>query len=139
MEVKTFKCDICGEAFYSSNDKPGFGVHMFPIGKVDATDKYDHVCPKCASVIDEIIRHPDVLKNERGDRAKAEVYADDLEYTINDLHNDVFGEYHMLMGYRTRAYALSRFKEMCKEIKTEYFKLKKSHLIWKTIAFALIG
>ena len=65
MEVKSYKCDICGEVYHvnpNTNDWVIVNVHT-----KDKGDTYEHLCPKCAGFIKGYILDPsneDILYNE---------------------------------------------------------------------------
>ncbi len=59
MEVKTFKCDICGEVYHVAEEH-NESVTMNVYGGT-----YNHLCPKCQGYIKAYITKPEIAEEAR--------------------------------------------------------------------------
>lgn len=67
-EVKTYKCDICGEVFHADGE---YGDRIAMISEGLSKDeenlkRYNHLCPKCMETICNVIKEPGMVDELRG-------------------------------------------------------------------------
>lgn len=135
-ELKTFKCDACGEV-YHSDDRTTRIIMSF--GDEDKT--YGHVCPKCLDRIATTLASPCAFEQLKAEKDRAINYAYNLEHVIKDLRDKIGGWWHW-PGFHfsdDAVLALEHWKGVAKEIETKYTETKNSMLKWRLSTIALIG
>lgn len=87
MEVKSYKCDICGTVYHVEECDPSFVV----IETSELSDdilkqqRYTCLCPKCQSYIKEYIGNPAIAEKQYKNRRAVQK----LEDCLRELYNKV--------------------------------------------------
>ena len=140
-EVKTYKCDICGEVYHVGEDIKAFMNIEYARGtdeNVYIEAKFNHICPECRNTICKCINKPkiiDELHEKTEDLAKIKHtlrnYIDRLKPMLDDglRQSLLYADYSKLETYDRIVIGAN----------DSYERMEKSCAIWKRIAFAAIG
>lgn len=85
MEVKTFKCDICGEVYHVEEevvDKITVYRDVVVNGELESI-RYKHICPDCGKIINRFVNKPEIAEEARKTR-RAVHKLEDCLHTINN-------------------------------------------------------
>lgn len=149
-EVKTYKCDICGEVYHVEElhiDSINIVHKIMTKDEADST-YYKHICPHCQGVILEIIRNPDAIEkmdqeiSELHEEANKKInklykYSDNLEVMIKQLNDKTCGyNYWPCLGIVDDH--TNYFKRMCDDIGVGYSKIVNSRNMWRASALGLL-
>lgn len=141
-EVKTYKCDICGEVYHVEDELNECVTIVHEICEEDGRDidYYKHICPHCRGVILEIIRNPDAIEkmDARMDELSADAsskrtYSYRLENLIKELRDDICG---WVCWYGEYDYDCLNI--MSADIKREHNEVKSSRCRWRALALGLL-
>lgn len=140
-EVRSYKCDICGEVYHVEEGIKEFMNIAYARGtdeNVYIEAKFDHICPDCRNTIRKCISNPKIIDElhenidellEKKHKLEDCLKKIRVQYNFGDFTGFAFGGWNYVEKYEELANA-------CVE---EYADLKKSHMIWKRVAFAAIG
>lgn len=135
-EVKTFKCDICGDIHHSFADT--HEITVFVKDREGNNKCYQHICPSCENNIHKVIDNPSVIDDLIVDKDETRGYMYILETYIDSIKYTLFGitmpRFFMGLSKRKKYY-----KEMTDEITTECEKIIKFRDRWFTVGIISIG
>lgn len=106
-EVKTYKCDICGEVYHVDDSQENRVMDLADItngNKSRDVKHYEHICDKCAGEIRSIIRNPELL---------SELYKESKLY--RELAVEYAGYLRDVYGESCESYAICRVDSGCKD------------------------
>lgn len=130
-EVKTCRCDICKEIYYSDKTDTevilAFKSHMKDEDK-DVTLTYDNICPECAQKLVEFTNNPhkiEQLKLERSDARDSYNKLGSLIHTLRDH----------LLGWSSNSWpSVAKYSEMLDDVLYEHKRVCKHRDIWRNAA-----
>ena len=91
-ELKTYKCDICSNIYYSDEAEATFSIiheRELLIGKGSRT--YDHVCPDCLVNINKMLDNPTIIDDLIAKKNEFVKRVDKLESAIKYINRKIVG------------------------------------------------
>ena len=140
-EVKTYKCDICGEVYHVKEDDRNFIkiIHSKQAeeDEVEVTH-YDHVCPYCGGEVVRFLDDPAIINNLMIEKGDAENFIRILEDIIKTLSDKICG-YRWWHTFYSKSNIHDYCKEMSDDIEFKFKRTRKACYIWKFVALTFIG
>jgi rubredoxin len=133
-EVKTYKCDICGNVYHvDDGDEKLMTINY----KVDSENegKFEHICDECMGMIHACLRDPDILDDNKKELDKVREEKGKLKSCIKELYRFIDPN----NVWRNTFIFSKDPDEMTTEIIDEFEELEKSRRVWRIVASMGIG
>lgn len=152
--LKTYRCEICGEPYYSDEVKTKIEVR---VDEGDHGEVYGHICSTCAATLQNVLKNPGVIDDAviRVD-AMTDIVSKMKDY-IDELHGKLFPYSYRATLLRSGSnfadcslrifedryvdidVEYSKMKDRLKELDEENEKVKKSRIFWLYSFWTLVG
>ena len=136
-EVKTYKCDVCGEVFHADGE---YGHRIAIISEGLSKDeenlkRYNHLCPKCTGTIVNVIEDPDVIRDLEKEVHTKVKYIDGYVSLLGSIYNKL-KDYPLMRYYSDNP---SQYADNVKWCLDEIDNRECELLKWKRITDGVIG
>lgn len=134
-EVKTYKCDICGEVYHEEENYKHF-MHIedeYRTREEGSVKHYEHICPDCRENVCKCIDKPDIINVLSNKSYKRHSALLSIEHKIKHLRDRLCGwkGYVVIDWDEEAAETINVYVD---EIETAYNKTEKSRNIWRGLA-----
>ena len=125
-EVKTYKCDICGQVYHVDENVEHGVMDLTDVTSGDV-EHYKHICNKCAGVIRRVVKDPNfigkLLESQNETVRDKRKYADLLTRIIRKITGEPLIYYHF-----------ANYEQETDEAIIKLGELEKSRDDWKCAA-----
>lgn len=137
-EIKTLKCDICGEVYHYDEKE----TSLFIVSKEhgEYIKKYEDICPDCTKNILALMKKPNILKELSTESFRRLSYNLKLESILKKLKDNICGwDIWPILDNDEFDVKHEYYKQLSKNIEDTHAKTLKSRNIWFRVSVILIG
>lgn len=137
-EVKTYKCDICGEVYHRGEGEDHFMRIIHQPSDENSGKKFDYefLCDDCIAEINKVIDNPSIINNLIIERSAEREHRHSIESCLDRIRIVfAFGGFPYTVWGGTK----DKYEEMTKAFIEEYEDLTKSRTIWLRVSMVLVG